>query len=69
MNRTGPGYGRRPPRGGAPPAVRVVAAAGARSVGLGSDLVPKALVAANDFDGLVRHAEGVVTAVLGSRVQ
>ncbi len=43
-------------------------AAGAQSVGLGSDLVPKHLVAANDFDGLVRHAEGVVASVLGGRV-
>jgi len=43
-------------------------AAGAQSVGLGSDLVPKQLVAANDFDGLVRHAEGVVASVLGGRV-
>ncbi len=43
-------------------------AAGAQSVGLGSDLMPKALVAANDLDGLVRHAAGVVATVLGKRV-
>lgn len=43
-------------------------AAGAQSVGLGSDLVPKQLVAADDLDGLVRHAKGVVTTVLGGRV-
>lgn len=40
-------------------------AAGAQSVGLGSDLMPKALIAAGDFDGLVRHAQGVVASVLG----
>lgn len=40
-------------------------AAGARSVGLGSDLMPKEMVAAGDHDGLVRHAAATVAAVLG----
>lgn len=40
-------------------------AAGAQSVGLGSDLMPKALVRAGDFDGLVAHARAVVAALLG----
>lgn len=40
-------------------------AAGAQSVGLGSDLIPKKLVMAGDFDGLVAHARRVVAAVLG----
>ena len=39
--------------------------AGAQSVGLGSDLAPKALVAAGDMEGLTRHAAAVVAAVLG----
>lgn len=41
-------------------------AAGAQSVGLGSDLMPKAMIRDQDFDGLVTHAQGVVAAVLGS---
>lgn len=40
-------------------------AAGAQSVGLGSDLMPRAMVAAGDADGLARHAGAVVAAVLG----
>lgn len=41
-------------------------AAGAQSVGLGSDLMPRAMIRDQDFDGLVAHARGVVAAVLGS---
>ncbi len=40
-------------------------AAGAQSVGLGSDLMPKAMIRDHDFDGLVAHARGVVASVLG----
>lgn len=40
-------------------------AAGAQSVGLGSDLAPKHLVQAGDFEALVAHARAVVAAVLG----
>lgn len=43
-------------------------AAGAQSVGLGSDLAPKAMVAAGDVDALTRHAAAVVAAVLGEGV-
>lgn len=42
-------------------------AAGAQSVGLGSDLMPKAMIRDRDGDGLVAHARGVVAAVLGGR--
>jgi 2-keto-3-deoxy-6-phosphogluconate aldolase len=41
-------------------------AAGAQSVGLGSDLMPKAMIRDGDFDGLVAHARGVVAAILGA---
>lgn len=41
-------------------------AAGAQSVGLGSDLAPRNLVQAGDFDGLVMHARAVVAAVTGA---
>ncbi len=41
-------------------------AAGAQSVGLGSDLAPKNLVQAGDFDGLVTHARAVVVAITGA---
>lgn len=40
-------------------------AAGAQSVGLGSDLMPKSMIRDQDFDGLVAHARGVVASVLG----
>jgi 2-dehydro-3-deoxyphosphogluconate aldolase / (4S)-4-hydroxy-2-oxoglutarate aldolase len=40
-------------------------AAGAQSVGLGSDLMPKAMIRDGDFDGLVTHARGVVATILG----
>lgn len=40
-------------------------AAGAQSVGLGSDLMPRAMVQAGDFDGLVAHARAVVASVFG----
>ncbi len=42
-------------------------AAGARSVGLGSDLAPKAMVAAGDMEALTRHAAATVAAVLGGK--
>jgi 2-dehydro-3-deoxyphosphogluconate aldolase/(4S)-4-hydroxy-2-oxoglutarate aldolase len=42
-------------------------AAGAQSVGLGSDLAPRNLIRAGDFAGLVAHARAVVTAVFGER--
>ncbi len=42
-------------------------AAGAQSVGLGSDLAPRNLVRAGDVAGLVAHARAVVTAVFGER--
>ncbi|HEY8290939.1 MAG TPA: bifunctional 4-hydroxy-2-oxoglutarate aldolase/2-dehydro-3-deoxy-phosphogluconate aldolase [Thermomicrobiales bacterium] len=41
-------------------------AAGAQSVGLGGDLMPKAMIRDRDFDGLVAHARGVVASVFGS---
>jgi 2-dehydro-3-deoxyphosphogluconate aldolase/(4S)-4-hydroxy-2-oxoglutarate aldolase len=41
-------------------------AAGAQSVGLGGDLMPKAMIRDRDFDGLVAHARGVVTSVFGN---
>ncbi len=41
-------------------------AAGAQSVGLGGDLMPKAMIRDQDFEGLVAHARGVVASVLGS---
>jgi len=40
--------------------------AGAQSVGLGGDLMPKAMIRDGDFDGLVAHARSVVATVLGS---
>ncbi len=40
--------------------------AGAQSVGLGGDLMPKAMIRDRDFDGLIAHARSVVAAVLGS---
>lgn len=44
-------------------------AAGARSVGLGSDLAPKAMVAAGDMEALTRHAAAMVAAVLREGVR
>ncbi|MCA1666704.1 MAG: 2-dehydro-3-deoxyphosphogluconate aldolase [Thermomicrobia bacterium] len=41
-------------------------AAGAQSVGLGSDLMPSAMIRDRDHDGLVAHARGVVASILGS---
>jgi len=41
-------------------------AAGAQSVGLGSDLMPKMMIRDQDFDGLVAYARSVVASVLGS---
>ena len=40
-------------------------AAGAQSVGLGGDLMPKTMIRDRDFDGLVAHARGVVASVFG----
>ncbi len=42
-------------------------AAGAQSVGLGSDLAPRNLIKAGDFAALVAHARAVVAAVSGER--
>lgn len=42
-------------------------AAGAQSVGLGSDLAPRNLIRAGDFAGLVAHARAVVAAVFGEQ--
>jgi 2-dehydro-3-deoxyphosphogluconate aldolase/(4S)-4-hydroxy-2-oxoglutarate aldolase len=41
-------------------------AAGAQSVGLGSDLAPRNLIRAGDHAGLVAHARSVVAAVFGA---
>ncbi len=41
-------------------------AAGAQSVGLGGDLMPRAMIRDHDYDGLVAHARSVVASVLGS---
>jgi 2-keto-3-deoxy-6-phosphogluconate aldolase len=40
-------------------------AAGAQSIGLGSDLMPRVMVKNGDFAGLVAHARAVVNSVLG----
>jgi 2-dehydro-3-deoxyphosphogluconate aldolase/(4S)-4-hydroxy-2-oxoglutarate aldolase len=42
-------------------------AAGAQSVGLGSDLAPRKLIQEGDFAALVAHARAIVQAVFGER--